>query len=149
MSNSVSQKGFLWTIRTILVFGKTCILICTLQSSFIFRKKLIFVFIMTILLFSRGKFWKAPLCLWSSRRGLYFWKTNISGILGHAHFGKVLIFFIFGTCGYYIFGTYLVCGGYVHGTWMVHGWYVVGMWIQSQNWTMKGPMRIIPTMLTC
>ena len=42
-------------------------------------------------LFCGGMFWKAPLCLWSSRKGFHFWKTNISGIWGHAHVGKVCI----------------------------------------------------------
>ena len=28
----------------------------------------------------------------SSRRGFYFWKINISGILRHAHFGKSVHF---------------------------------------------------------
>ena len=142
---------FIWTIRTILVFG---------QISFRYGKtlpkkrnwgKITFWDYRENELIHWGYILKSSPMLGCSRRGFYFWKTNISGILGHAHFRKKSIFLIFGTYGY-VFGTWMVRGWYVNGTWMVRGWYVDGTWmvrgwyVDSTPKSKKSPMRIILNM---
>ena len=54
-------------------------------------EKSVFEITVKMNLFCGGKFWKAPLCLWSSRRGFYFWKTNILEFLRHANFGEIAL----------------------------------------------------------
>ena len=93
-----------------------------------------------------------------SRRGFYFFKITILGILGHAHLGKMTVFLIFGAYGsrfcmylvhiWYVVGTWLVHGWHVVGTWLVRGGYVVGTWLVRgfvPNCRNKGPMRIVLT----
>ena len=79
--------------------------------------------------------------------GFCFWKTNISGGLGHAHFWKESI----GDICCYIW-TILREFGYVNGTWMVRGWFVDSTWMvrgfdpKSEK---EGPMRVILTIHQC
>ena len=87
---------FIWTIRTILVFGKKVILICKFPSSFHFLGKSHFLRLLwKWIYFVEVSSQKVPL-LGCSRRGFYFWKINISEILRHAHFEEIAFLLIFG-----------------------------------------------------
>ena len=114
---------FIWTIRTILVFSKTSSWYGKTLPKKRSLGKVTFWDYRENQLIHWGYILKSSPMLGCSRRGFYFWKTNISGILGHAHFRKKSIFLIFGT-------------------YLVRIWYVDGTWIRPQK-AKKGLMRII------
>ena len=129
ISNPISQKLFLWTIRTILVFGKNWNLIGKLSSKSRCFGKSGFLRIL----------WK-----WVNSLGVDSEKVTSGGKLPQGLlFPKNDDFWNFGTCPFgendgfphiwsiwvqilYVFGTYLVRDGYLVGTWLVRGGYVVG-----------------------
>ena len=87
---------FIWTTRTILVFGKKSSW-CgnALQKNNIFLKITFWDYCEHEFIFWRYVLKSSPM-LGCSRRGLYFWQINISGNFRHAHFGKSVHFLIFG-----------------------------------------------------
>ena len=141
ISNPISQKLFLWTIRTILVFGKNWNLIGKLSSKSRFFGKSGFLRLL----------WK-----WVNSLGVDSEKVTSGGKLPQGLlFPKNDDFWNFGTCPFgendgfphiwsiwvqilYIFGTYLVRDGYLVGTWLVRGF--------DPNCRTQGPMRIILTL---
>ena len=148
ISNPISQKLFLWTIRTILVFGKNWILIGKLSSKSRFFGKSWFLRLL----------WK-----WVNSLGVDSEKVTSGGKFPQGLlYLKNYDFWSFETCPFgendgfpyiyciwvqflYIFGTYLVRGGYVVGTWRVRGWYMVRGF--DPNCRNKGPMTIVPTLV--
>ena len=140
ISNPISQKLFLWTIRTILVFGKNWNLIRKLSSKSRFFGKSGFLRLL----------WK-----WVNSLGVDSEKVTSGGKFPQGLlYLKNYDFWSFETCPFgendgfpyiyciwvqflYIFGTYLVRGGYVVGTWLVRGWYVVGTW-RVRGWYVVG-----------
>ena len=131
ISNPISQKLFLWTIQTILVFGKNWNLIGKLSSKSRFFGKSGFLRLLwkwvnslgvdSEKVTSGGKLPQGLLYL-KKWRFLEFWDMPIWGkwrfSLYLLHMGPVFVYI------WYIFGTWWVRGWYVVGTWLVRGWYV-------------------------
>ena len=82
---------FIWTYRTILVFGETSPWYGKSLPTKEFSGKVTFWdYHKNEFIYGRLVFKSSPL-LWSSRRGFCLSKQITSGFLEHAHFGKVCI----------------------------------------------------------
>ena len=87
---------FIWTVRTILVFGQISFWYGTTLPKKECSGKVTFWDYRENELIHWGYILKSSPMLGCSRRGFYFWQINISGNFRHAHFGKSVHFLIFG-----------------------------------------------------